>query len=121
MFALCETENGPKLMNSCEPEHVGTKEHGNMQKRIQVLEDGRVPAKEARNWKIEGKKRRITSKEYRRLWNEFETGAFMARKGLWNVAREKMLQDRDALPKEEGDTVREYKAMQEDNLLSRAG
>ena len=47
---------GPKLMDCCKPEHVGTKEYGNMLKRIQVLGDGRVPAKEARNWKIEGQK-----------------------------------------------------------------
>ena len=33
----------------------------------------------------------------------------MAQKGLWNVASKKMLQDRGALPKEEGDFVREYK------------
>ena len=30
----------------------------------------------------------------------------------------KMLQDRGALPKEEGDVVREYKAMHEENFLS---
>ena len=36
-------------MNCCKPEHVGTKEHGKMLKRIKVLEDGRIPAKEARN------------------------------------------------------------------------
>ena len=29
----------------------------------------------------------------------------MAQKGPWNLAREKMLQDRDALPEEEGDFV----------------
>ena len=46
-------------MNCCKPEQVGTKEHGKMLKRIQILEDGRVPAKEATNWKIEGQKRRI--------------------------------------------------------------
>ena len=56
-------------MDGCKPEQVGTKEHGKMLKRIQILEDGRVPAKEAKSWKIEGKKRRITSKEYRRLLN----------------------------------------------------
>ena len=28
-----------------------------MIKRIQVLEDGRVPAKEAGNWKIDGQKK----------------------------------------------------------------
>ena len=33
---------------------------------------------------------------------------------VWNVAREKMLQDRGALPEEEGDTLRKYKAMHED-------
>ena len=42
----------------------------------------------------------------------------MAQKGLWDVARDKMLQDRGALPKEEGDIVREYKAMHEENFIS---
>ena len=42
----------------------------------------------------------------------------MAQKGLWNVAREKMSQDRGALLKEEGDSVKEYKAMYEDKFLS---
>ena len=59
-----------------------------MLKRIQVLEDGRTPAKEARNWEIEGQKRRITRKEKRRLWSEFERGGFTAQKGEWNLARE---------------------------------
>ena len=31
----------------------------------------------------------------------------MAQKGPWNLAREKMLQDRGALPWEEGDIVRQ--------------
>ena len=58
------------------------------------------------NWKIEGKKK-VTRQEKRRLWKEFETGGFMAQKGLWNVAREQILQDRcAALPKEEGDIER---------------
>ena len=38
---------GPKLMNCSKLEQVGTKEHGKMLKRIQILEDGRVPAKRA--------------------------------------------------------------------------
>ena len=29
----------------------------------------------------------------------------MARKGLWNLVREKVLQDRGVLPKEEGDAI----------------
>ena len=36
-------------MNCCKPELVGTKEHGKILKRIQILEDGRVLAKEATN------------------------------------------------------------------------
>ena len=57
-------------MNCCKPEQVGTTEYGQMVKRIQILEDGRVPANEAMNWKIGGQKRRKTKK--RKLLNEFE-------------------------------------------------
>ena len=109
----------PKLMNCCKREQVGTKEYGRMSRRIQVLEDGRVPAKEARDWKIEGQKRRITRKEYQRLLNKFEMEGFMAQKGLWNLVREKVLQDTREWPKEEGDVIREQKAMHEENFLSR--
>ena len=42
----------------------------------------------------------------------------MTQKGLWNLVRGKMLQDRGELPKEEGDVIREYKAMHEEKLLS---
>ena len=52
-------------------------------KRIQILEDGRTPAKEAKNWKIGGQKRRITKKEYQRLLNKFEMEGVLAQKGLW--------------------------------------
>ena len=102
-------------MNCCKLEQVATKEYGKMLKRIQVLEDGRVPAKEARNWKIEGQKRRITRKEYQRLLNKFEMEGFMAQKGLWNLARENLLQDRGEWLEEEGDDITEYEAM--DNFL----
>ena len=39
---------GPKLVNCCKPEQMGTKEFGKMMKIIQILEEGRVPAKEKR-------------------------------------------------------------------------
>ena len=48
---------GPKLVNCCKPEKVGTKEYGKMLKRIEVLEDGRVLAKETRSWNIGGQER----------------------------------------------------------------
>ena len=89
MLGLCETENGTQTVELLQAEQVGTKEHGKMLDRIQVLEDGRIPAKEARHWNTSGQK-----------------------KGLWNVARKKMLQDR-ALSWEEG-----YIAMHEDNFFS---
>ena len=77
---------GPKLMNCCKPEQVGTKEYGKMLKRTRVLEDGRIPAREARNWKIEGQKRRITRKGYRRLWTGTERS--MESRQRENVARQ---------------------------------
>ena len=70
----------PKLMNCCKPERMGTKEFGTMLKRTQTLEGGRVPAKEASNWRIEGQKRKITRKKYQRLVNKFEMEGFMAQK-----------------------------------------
>ena len=53
---------GPKLRNCCKLEQVGIKEYGKMINRIQILEDGRVPAKEAVNWKIEGQKEGLREK-----------------------------------------------------------
>ena len=93
---------GPELMNCCKREPMGTQGHGKVLKIIHVLEDGRVPAKEVRNWRSEGQKRRITRKEYQRLLNKFEMEGFMAQKGLWNLTREEVLRERGALSKEEG-------------------
>ena len=47
---------GPKQVNCSRPEQMGTKEFGKMMKIIQTLEEGRVPAKEAKNWRNDGKK-----------------------------------------------------------------
>ena len=51
MFGMCEAKNGTEINELLQgPEQVGTKEHGKMLKRIQILEDCRVPAKEAQKW-----------------------------------------------------------------------
>ena len=42
---------------------------------------------------------------------------FTAQKGLCNLVRGKELQERRALLKEEGDVIREYKAMHEEIVL----
>ena len=58
----------PKLINCCRPEQMDTKEFGKMVQRVQTLFEERVPAKEAKNWRIDGEKERITRKEYNRLF-----------------------------------------------------
>ena len=56
---------GPTLMNCCRSEQVNTKEHGKVLKRIQILEDGRVPAKEANNGESKDKKEESRGKRIR--------------------------------------------------------
>ena len=97
---------------------MGTKECGRMLSRIQTLEEGRVPTKEAKNWRIEGAKKRITRKEYQRLLNKFKMECLMAQKGLWNLAKEKM-KERGELTNEKGDVVREYEAMHDEDFWSK--
>ena len=99
----------PKLINCCMPEPMGTKEFGDMVKRLQTLEEGRVPAKEAKYRRIEGEKNRITRKECRRLLNNFEMEGLMAKKASGSWQKRKMM-ERGELPNEEGDVVKEFKA-----------
>ena len=54
VFGIREAKNGTETDELLQTRTEGTKEYGKMLKNIQVLEDGRVPAKEAQNWKIEG-------------------------------------------------------------------
>ena len=58
---------GPKLMDCCKPERNGGTRIWNFEIRILVLEEEKVPAKNARGWKVEGLKRRITREEDQRL------------------------------------------------------
>ena len=64
----------------------------------------------------------MTRKEYQRLLNNFEMEGFRKRfhgaKKDCGISLEKRCQDSGALPKEEGDVIRKYKAMHEDNFLS---
>ena len=68
---------------------------------------------------LKGKRGGVTRKWRKRPREEFEVRGFMAQKGLWNIARKRTLEDRGALPTEDGDLLREYQAMHEDNFLSR--
>ena len=95
-----------------------TKEYGKMLKRNLIFEEGRLPAKNARGWKIEGQKRRVTWKENKQLREEFEVGGFMAQQGLWNIAKKRMLEDRGDPLEEDGNQLREYRATHEQILSS---
>ena len=107
---------GPKRVNCCRPEPMGTQEYGNMLKRMQVLEDSTVPAKAGKKLE-EGQKRRISRKEYQTLLSKFEMDGIMAQQGLWNLVGERSC-GKVALPKEEGDVTGEYKAVHEEKFLS---
>ena len=73
---------GPKMLNCCRPEQVGTTEYGKMLRRIQILEDGRDPATDTNGWKIEGRKRSSpTRKECKILRNKFELEGLTASQG----------------------------------------
>ena len=76
----------PKLMNCCKPDNTGTKECGTILKRIQVLKEGRIPAKEARGKKIERQKEGLSDKRIGRIWDWMLHGS---KKRLWNIANEK--------------------------------
>ena len=67
---------------------------------------------------MKGEKERVTRRECKSLREEFEVGGFMAQKGLWNITKRRMLEDRVALPREDGDLLREYQAVHEENFLS---
>ena len=115
-LGLCATKMGPKLMNRCKPEKWVRKKMKICLKRILILEEERVPARNARGREIEGQKKRVIRKDYKRLREEFEVEGFMARRGSWHIAKKRMLEDRGALPREDGDLLREYQAMHEENF-----
>ena len=77
-----------------------------------------VLAKEARSWRVEGHKRRITGKECQRLMNSFKWKGFYGAKRIVESRERRIIRERGALPKEEGDAIGEHKAVHEENLLS---
>ena len=66
VFETCDAKNATET-ECCRPEQMGTKEFAKMLKRIQTLEDGRVPAKEAKHWKLEGQRKESRERSIRGL------------------------------------------------------
>ena len=118
VFGIYEAKNGTDTDELLQTGKDGHQRIWQDVEEIQILEEGRVPAKETKNWRIEGEKKRITRKEYQRLLNNFEMEGLMAQKGLWNLAKEKTLKERGELQNEEGDVVKEYKAINEEVFWS---
>ena len=87
-------------------------------KRILTSEEGKVLDRKAQDQNTEGEERIVTRKEVRRLRSECEDEGLMAQKELWDMAKRRSFEDRRAVPEEEGDLVREHKAMHEDKFLS---
>ena len=50
---------------------------------------------------LKDKREESQERSIRGFKNKFEMDGFMAQKGLWNLAREKILRERGALPNEE--------------------
>ena len=65
-----------------------------------------MPDRHAKGWKAEGEKRIVTGKECKRLREEFEVGVSWHKKACGVPPKKRMLEDRGALPKEEGDLIR---------------
>ena len=113
---------------------MDTQQYGQRFQRLLMLADGRVSARNARGWKLEGRKEEspgnnvrnclrkdgiITRSERKWLREELEDGGFvLQKKVLWNIAHTRVLEGRGAVPKEDGDLFREYQAMREENFLS---
>ena len=112
VFGICDAKNGietNELLQTRTDGHKGiwqnVEENSNSRRRQSPIQAGK-------KWRIEGQHKKITRKEYQRLVNKFEMEGFMGQMGLWNVAKEKVHS------KEEGDAVREYKAMHGENFSS---
>ena len=69
-----------KLVNCCRPEKMGTKEFGNMVKRIQTLEEEESQSKRRRIGESREKRKELREKENNRLSNHFEMESLLAKK-----------------------------------------
>ena len=89
---------GPKLMNCCKSEKVDAQEDGNMLKKFRFLKKAEFLLTKKGVGKLTDKRK---GSQERNIGDSGKT---------WG--------DRGALPNEDGDQLREYKAMHEENFLS---
>ena len=106
-------------MIRCKTVKIDPTTHGTMENRILVLEVQRVPAKNARGWKIEGHKKKGHQEGMpKRFGESLAWEVSWLRKGYATSPKREKKEERGALPKEDGDLLRGYQAMHEENFLS---
>ena len=94
---------GPRLMNRCRPERKDTNRYGHFLKIIIELEEGRVPDRFAKLMEGGSGKRSVTRTECKR-----DSGRNLKLEVSWRqkvcgaLYKHRMLEDRGALPEEEG-------------------
>ena len=106
---------GPKLMNRCRPEKKVTKEYGNMfetNPHTEKKEGFRTGTREGGKLKRR-KEESPGSRENSKL--EVSHGN---KKDFWDIAKQRMVEERRPLPNEEGNWVSEYKAVYKEIVLS---
>ena len=104
-------------MNRCEPEKLDTKAYGQMLKRILILEDGRVPARNAEDGKSKDKKKGYQEGMQKiaggiRCWRLHGPTRIMEYRQEEKVGRQR------SFTKEDGNQLREKSATHEQNFLS---
>ena len=109
MLGVCEAKNGTKANKLL---HAGTDGHskklGKMVNKNPNTRGRESPCqKRQKTGESRDEKKIITSKEYRRLLNNFEMEGLMTQKGLWKLAKEKRMKERGELPNEESDGLKE--------------
>ena len=93
-------------MNRRKPDKIDTKEYGKMLRRILSFCPSIFRPLAFWACTLPSSRMRVTKKECKRLREELEVGDLMAQKRLWHLANRRMLDDRGAVPKEEGDLMR---------------
>ena len=100
---------GLKLMDRCRPEKRDTEGYGKTVNINFKVEEGEVPHRNAKGWKLEGEKKELQGTSARGQWKNLKLEVPWHKKGC---VKKRML------PKEEGDLIRKYKAMHQDSVPS---
>ena len=114
MLKLHEAKNGTEIDELLQARASGHK----MFERIQVLEDGRVPAKEGKIGKLNDKKEESREKSIRGFCISLKWKVSWRKKDCGILLEKRCCRTEEGLPKEESDVMREYKAMRVENFLS---